>query len=224
MGDAHTGGGKVALEALAMVTGALRRLEADSDLALLSFGAQARLLHPLGRGPLTDADAAKALSSFTFAHEARETGFSSALEALVSMFVDAKASGGAKASAATGGIGTKHTQLAFVISDGQLDGASRSAVRQWTASAASVGVLLLLIIINSDGEGGDAGDIHQQQTIEFTADGIESKVRSLRPSFRSRARAALHSPHRLSTPPSPPHTRASRRLIWKTTPSRSTSC
>ena len=179
MGEATTGGGKVALEALSMVTGALRRLEADSDLALLSFGKKPRLLHPLGRGPLTDADAAKAMASFTFGEQATEHAFTGALEALISMFVDAKASGGAKSSAATSGIGTKHTQLAFVISDGRLDATKRSDVRQWTAAAAAVGVLLLLIIINPNEKGKEDGDIHALQTIEFTETGIENKVRSL---------------------------------------------
>ena len=192
MGEATTGGGKVALEALSMVTGALRRLEADSDLALLSFGKKPRLLHPLGRGPLTDADAAKAMASFTFGEQATEHAFTGALEALISMFVDAKASGGAKSSAATSGIGTKHTQLAFVISDGRLDATKRSDVRQWTAAAAAVGVLLLLIIINPNEKGKEDGDIHALQTIEFTETGIENKVRSLG-SNATQAHSLLHT-------------------------------
>eukprot|EP00180_Rhodochaete_pulchella_P004825 Plantae.Rhodophyta-Rhodochaete_pulchella.ctg9919.p1 GENE.Plantae.Rhodophyta-Rhodochaete_pulchella.ctg9919~~Plantae.Rhodophyta-Rhodochaete_pulchella.ctg9919.p1 ORF type:complete len:146 (+),score=20.50 Plantae.Rhodophyta-Rhodochaete_pulchella.ctg9919:171-608(+) len=84
------------------------------------------------------------MSGFTFAQ--RSTKASSTLQALVSLLQDARDSVHATAGASQHQI----MQLAFIISDGRFDSDSRDSVTRWVREAASRGMLLVLLIPDSE--------------------------------------------------------------------------
>jgi len=155
--DSHSmrnhGAGRLALEAMTVLTKALTALEVG-ELALVSFGSQVQLLHPFTR-PFTDAAGAFALGHFQFQQQL--TRWPDLLERTVSILDEAKSIGGG------GSGGEQHHQLVFVISDARVQ-QDREVVARWTREALSKNQLLVLIIV----EGGDAKDsIQNTKTVSY---------------------------------------------------------
>jgi midasin len=151
------GGGRLALEAIAVLSRALSQLEAG-QLGVVSFGERVRLLHAFGQ-PWGEETASFTVGGFSFAQ--RETRFPQLLEAAVSILESARASG-----AASGG-GTELLQLAFIVTDARIH-QDREVVARWTREAASRGQLMVLLIVDTPDE---TRSILQTKTVEFGPSG-----------------------------------------------------
>jgi len=161
MSPANRGGGKVALQALAVIARALSRLEVG-EVGVISFGSTVKTLHPLGSS-FTDEAGASVLSSFTFSQDG--TRVDALLDCIVGTMEKGRATsvGGGAGSA---GASHKFFQLAFIISDGILGGGvERERIRQWAIEAQRAGVLLVCVIV--DKGGAECDSITQTQSIQF---------------------------------------------------------
>mmetsp|Transcript_37231 Transcript_37231/g.87008 ORF Transcript_37231/g.87008 Transcript_37231/m.87008 type:complete len:606 (-) Transcript_37231:376-2193(-) len=131
-----TGAGGLACEALALLCGALTRLEVG-QLAVVSFAEAVQLLHPFER-PFSPEAGAHMLSRFTFAQ--RHTNMVALLEAVVCTLQLAREQ--------QSGAAADQMQLVIIVSDGRRS-PSWGQPAQWVQRAADAHVLLCFIIIDS---------------------------------------------------------------------------
>ncbi|XP_064473273.1 midasin-like [Ornithodoros turicata] len=123
-----TGCGPLALQSLALLAQSLQLLEAG-DLALLSFGEQVRLLHPLGRPWTTEAGAAAA-AALNFEQERTRVG--PLLRAAQAVLED----------------GAPGARLLLIVSDGRglrSEGDEGAAVRE----ALSKGIFMVFLVLDN---------------------------------------------------------------------------
>jgi hypothetical protein len=134
--------GQLACEALAILTKAMAQLEVG-EFAIMKFGKDTTLLHPFER-PFTDEAGASFISQLTFKQQ--RTDYAAVVESLVSLLDDAAKSGPSMSTMAV-----EFMQLAFVISDGKIDG-NREQVHKWVTEAEQRNQLLVLIILDNNAE------------------------------------------------------------------------
>jgi len=133
---ASTGAGGLACEALALLCGALSRLEVG-QLAVTSFAEQVQLLHPFDR-PFSAEAGAHMMSRFTFAQQ--ETDMETLLRTVVQTLRLARETqrGGA----------AEQMQLCIIVSDGRRS-PSWGDPSLWVRRAAEEKILLCFVIIDA---------------------------------------------------------------------------
>jgi len=132
----HTGAGGLACEALALITGALTRLEVG-QLSVLSFAERVEILHPFDR-PFTAESGAHMMSRFTFSQ--RHTHMEALLETVVRTLHLAREqqSGGS----------ADQLQLVIIVSDGRRS-PSWGDPHAWVRRATEQHILLCFVIIDA---------------------------------------------------------------------------
>jgi midasin len=131
-----TGAGGLACEALALICGALSRLEVG-QLAVASFAEQVRLLHPFDR-PFSAEAGAHMMSRFTFAKQ--ETDMEGLLRTVVQTLRLAREQ--------QRGSATEQMQLCVIVSDGRRSPAWGDP-SLWVRRAAEEKILLCFVIIDA---------------------------------------------------------------------------
>lgn len=129
----HAGG--TALEALALISAALTRLEVG-DIGVLRFGAEPTIVHDFSQA-FTDSDGARVVSQFTFAQGA--TDMTKLAQAIVRLFES-------NAGSAGSGGGVEYQQIVFIISDGRFG--DKKGLQQWINEAQSRHMFVVFIIID----------------------------------------------------------------------------
>ena len=137
------GAAGMACEALTTMAKALSALEVG-QLGIMSFGREARLLHPF-ETPFDDEAGARVVSRLGFSQGITATA--TALQQVVSVMSAAAAAGKAAITSATAGS-TTVLQLVFLISDGILAHGSREDIKKWVIECASRNQLLVLVIVD----------------------------------------------------------------------------
>jgi len=130
------GGGRLALEALTVLTRALSQLEVG-ELGVVSFGEQVDLLHPFDQ-PFTSESGAYAVSRFQFKQD--KTLWPQFLESVIQLLDQAKAQSSQGSE--------DHLQLVFVISDARV-AQDRELVAKWAREALNKRQLLVLIVVDT---------------------------------------------------------------------------
>ena len=151
----HAGG--MALEALALISGALSRLEIG-DIGVLRFGATPALVHDFST-TFTDADGADVLAQFSFTQKATDI---TQLSRAVVHFLDTS-----KAALSTNSTGVQYQQIVFIISDGRF--ADKSGLKQWIHEAETRHMLIVFVIIDdvSVTKNGSSNSILQLKTVSY---------------------------------------------------------
>lgn len=129
----HAGG--TALEALALISAALTRLEVG-DIGVLRFGNEPTIVHDFSQA-FTDSDGARVVSQFTFAQGA--TDVTKLTQAIVRLF-ETNAGSGSSAG------GVEYQQIVFIISDGRFG--DKKGLQQWINEAQSRHMFVVFIIID----------------------------------------------------------------------------
>lgn len=153
--------GPLALQALTILTTALRRLEVGR-VCLASFAENIRILHSFDE-PLTEASGAMAMSAFSF--KATQTRLASALRAVLPVLEEARL------SAANG---DETIQICFIISDARMDSDNRVELQSLVRTMTEDRILPVLIIIDQNEDGKDS--IFNTRSVEFTNAGIVTKA------------------------------------------------
>ena len=131
----HAGG--TALEALALISAALKRLEVG-DIGVLRFGAEPAIVHDFSQA-FTDSDGARVVSQFTFSQGATDMG--KLAQAIVRLFESNTAGSG------SGGKLVEYQQIVFIISDGRFD-FNKGGLKQWINEAQSRHMFIVFIVID----------------------------------------------------------------------------
>lgn len=129
----HAGG--TALEALALISAALTRLEVG-DIGVLRFGSEPTIVHDFSQA-FTDSDGARVVSQFTFAQNA--TDMTKLAQAIVRLFET-------NAGSASSSGGAEYQQIVFIISDGRFG--DKKGLQQWINEAQSKHMFVVFIIID----------------------------------------------------------------------------
>jgi len=139
----HAGG--TAMKALALIAGALARLEIG-DIGVLRFGATPALVRDFGAA-FTDADGADTLAKFTFGQ--KSTDITSLARAVVQL-LDAAKSRGQQSN-----TGVQFQQIVFIISDGRFS--DTAGLKQWIHEAQTRRMFIVFVIIDdlTDPQKGD---------------------------------------------------------------------
>ena len=132
----HTGAGKLACEALALLCQALSRLEVG-QMSVLSFAEQAQLLHPFER-PFSAEAGAHMLSRFTFAQ--KHTHMEALLQTVVQSLQLARLQQAAGSA--------EQMQLCLIVSDGRRS-PSWGDPTQWIRRAAQQHIMLCFVIVDA---------------------------------------------------------------------------
>lgn len=145
------GAGALACEALALICGALSRLEVG-ELAVLSFAERVSLLHPFD-APFTAEAGARMLSNFTFAQ--KHTQMEALLRDVVSMLGLARATAPAASA--------EQLQLCLIVSDGRKM-PSWGDPAPWIRKAKQEHILLCFVIVDAAEE---KDSILEMQNVAF---------------------------------------------------------
>eukprot|EP00127_Corallochytrium_limacisporum_P003804 Clim_evm18s153 gene=Clim_evmTU18s153 len=142
---------QMAYESLIMLATAMSRLEVGG-ISIVKYGEDINILHPFGGLPFASHNHGDAvLSELTF--EQKESNMHRLLHALPRIFEDA-------------GTSTRiNERLVFIISDGHISDPTR--VRYLARQAQAEGVMLLLIIIDSQGKENPMDGILGREQISF---------------------------------------------------------
>jgi midasin len=132
------GAGRVALEALTVISRALTQL-GIGELGVMRFGSDVKLLHAFDK-PFSSESGAFVLSSFSFAQQ--QTDWLKFLQSTVSILETARHS-----SSMSSSVAVEQLQLVFVISDARVQ-QDRGLVARWAAEALARKQLLVLIIVD----------------------------------------------------------------------------
>ena len=136
---AATGAGGLACEALALITGALTRLEVG-QLAVLSFAEGVQLLHPFD-APLSAEAGGRILSRFSFA--GKHTNMAALLEAVVCTLTRQRET--------LPTSGPLQMQLAVIVSDGRRS-PQWGEVSEWVRAAKRAHILLCFVVLDAAAE------------------------------------------------------------------------
>lgn len=130
----ESGAGSMALEALALVTSAMSKLEVGR-LAVASFGAEARIIRGFNEPLSVDDDAgSRLIKHFSFSQsDTNVTRLLSLIQSHMSLQMDSDS--------------VEHIKLAFVISDGRLS--SRDQVKQQLTGLKEENILVAFVIVDS---------------------------------------------------------------------------
>ena len=159
--------GPVALEALAIISSALNKLEVG-DISVVSFAEQSKVLHSFGQ-PFTDESGARVTSELTFC--ASQTRLSHCLKQVLPVFQDAAESSGGSVGGSSDSL---KMQLCFVISDARIDTDNRESLTALVRQFAEQHVLVVLLIIDRNED--SKNSIFSTKTVEFTDKGIVTKA------------------------------------------------
>jgi hypothetical protein len=157
---AESGAGPVALEALALLTSALSKLEVGR-VAVVTFGTEPKLVRSFEEPlPIDDCGGARMLQNFTFAQ--KNTNVKCLLD-----FMNTQLNGSGSLSVGATG---EEVRLAFIISDGRLS--ERAEVRRRICELHSSRVLVAFILIDSPV--GGRKSIFDVQRVEYEPNGSGS--------------------------------------------------
>jgi len=137
--------GTVACEALVTLANAMTRLEVG-DIAVASFGETTKFLHNF-QTPFSVAAAASALEQFTFRQ--RSSPMTDCIKSIHEHFIDAQKRGGSRL--------VEYQQISFVVTDAIFDDDAREKVPHWIRKATEHGQLIVMIMIDKEGEGTRTG-------------------------------------------------------------------
>jgi MoxR-like ATPase len=157
--------GSLALTSLAIISGALTRLEVG-ELCVASFSDRVNILHPFG-ATFSDESGSKIASSITF--KASKTLLADALQSVIPVFEEARHTFGGR----TSGDSKTTVQLCFLLSDARLDTDNRSRLQSVVRDMAEKHIMVVLIIIDHNVNSRDS--IFNTKSIEFTDDGIVTR-------------------------------------------------
>jgi midasin len=157
--------GSLALTSLAIISGALTRLEVG-ELCVASFSDRVNILHPFGT-TFSDQSGSKIASSITF--KASKTLLADALQSVIPVFEEARHTFGGR----TSGDSKTTVQLCFLLSDARLDTDNRSRLQSVVRDMAEKHIMVVLIIIDHNVNSKDS--IFNTKSIEFTDDGIVTR-------------------------------------------------
>ena len=131
--------GTVTFKTLALLGNALMQLEVG-QIGVVSFGESVQYVHPLTT-PFTAQSGAQALTHFGFAQ--KHTDFETCLQTVIAVLAQARQrlSGAAK----------RAVQLAFVVSDGRIQG-GRERIAKLVRDAEENNILVVLLIVDDTGE------------------------------------------------------------------------
>jgi midasin (ATPase involved in ribosome maturation) len=135
------GAGRLALEALTVLTRALSQLEVG-ELAVASFGEKLRLLHAFDQ-PFSGDSGAFIISQFQF--KQKHTLWPQFLQGVVQLLETAKSSSSASSSR------DDHLQLVFIVSDAMM-AQDRDVIARWAREAMNRRQLLVLLVVDPEGK------------------------------------------------------------------------
>eukprot|EP00727_Mastigamoeba_balamuthi_P013922 m51a1_g9152 hypothetical protein (5493) ;mRNA; r:105121-123237 len=127
--------GGMALEALALIAGALTKLEVG-ELGVVRFGEEPSVVHTMSP-QFTEQDGTQVVSRFTFAQKG------TSMQRLVSLLVQMLES--SRAGLASSSL-VEHQQIVFVVSDGRFG--ERDGLRAWVREAEARHMLIVFIIVD----------------------------------------------------------------------------
>eukprot|EP01105_Mastigella_eilhardi_P023687 TRINITY_DN6020_c0_g1_i2.p1 TRINITY_DN6020_c0_g1~~TRINITY_DN6020_c0_g1_i2.p1 ORF type:complete len:5426 (+),score=1513.70 TRINITY_DN6020_c0_g1_i2:922-16278(+) len=143
--------GGTALQALAMIAGALTRLEVG-ELAVVRFGSEPELVHAFS-SVFADTDGARTVSQFKFAQ--KNTNMTALLSAVVQLLEKVR-------QASSGSSLVQFLQIVFIISDGRFG--ERESLKRWILEAQGRGILVVFIIVDNPAPNSTILDV---QTITY---------------------------------------------------------
>lgn len=159
MGEA----GPMALSALAIISGALAKLEVG-EVSVCGFAEGVTQFHDFDQ-PFNDEAGAKVLSHLDFQED--RTLLASSLAAVTPIFEKSRASSSSSI------LGTIVLQICFIISDARIDSDNRERLSKIVREMAEKHILAVLIIIDKNADSKDS--IFNTKIVNFTPSGIVTK-------------------------------------------------
>lgn len=132
--------GKMALEALALLTSALTKLEVG-EIGVIRFGEVAQVLHKLSP-TFSSQDGAKVVSQFSF--EQKKTSICALMRLIVTWLQQSKL------DQSPAKIGTEFQQIVFIISDGRFG--EHKGLAEWVLEAQARHILIVFLVIDTTTE------------------------------------------------------------------------
>ena len=137
--------GTVACEALVMLANAMTRLEVG-DIAVASFGETTKFLHSF-ETPFSVTAAASILEQFEFKQQS--SPMTECIKSVYEHFLEAQKLRGTKM--------VEYQQISFVVTDAIFDDDAREKVPNWIRKAMECHQLIVMIMIDKEGEGTRTG-------------------------------------------------------------------